>query len=104
MTSKHAPQQEAFWSLNPGLADIVEQQELVYTTQFCFGPRRTSTGQDDLPEMEIPYEFARVFIGFEHIRPDEVLVFAARKSAGTVASGQIEKSFDALSAKDVEQN
>ncbi len=31
-------------------------------------------------------------------------MFAAKKSAGTVASGQIEKSFDALSAKDVEQN
>ena len=104
---KQSPEQLQGWKLNPGLLEAIEEQKrvlaytVVHTGQV---PRRSCSAENDSPDIEIGPTLGQLFVGFEHIQPDEVLVFAVKKkSAGTNSLGQIEKSYDALSPAEVEK-
>ena len=72
---KQSPEQLQGWKLNPGLLEAIEEQKrvlaytVVHTGQV---PRISCSTENDSLEIEIGPTLGQLFVGFEHMQPDEV--------------------------------
>jgi hypothetical protein len=102
---KEPPADYHSWELNPGIFDVIEHQEMYLSNcTLCEDHvgMRTSTRQEDTPEIEVGPQMAMFFVGAPSIGKDEILVFkTVTKNGKSETSVQIEKNFDALTPAEI---
>ena len=80
-----------------------QQMYLAEQVQTEVKPDTSDVEDNSAIEIELPYYMARLTKEFEHIKPDEILIYVINKKKGIVKK-MIKKSYDALTPQDIKEN